>query len=97
MIKTLLLKNPSKRLSKTDDNFIGGADLIEYKIDNLTADQYTIKAELIYQTLGYNFAQNLFTDQSTEVARFKQMFNASTLKLTTIKSITFDINKILRK
>ncbi len=83
-----------KGLAKTDADFMGGADLVAYKINNLTAEQYTIEAELIYQTLGYAFAQNLFTDQSTEVARFKQMFNASTLKSTTMKTINFNISKI---
>jgi hypothetical protein len=81
-------------LAATDKNFIGGSDVIEFNINNLPAENYTIEAELIYQTLGYAFAQDLFTDPSTEAARFKQMFNASTLKSTSMNTIHFNISKI---
>lgn len=70
-----------------DDDFIGGSDSIHFALANLAGKNYTIEAELIYQTLGYAFAKDLFKDEAQEVRRFKQMFNASTLKSTTINKI----------
>lgn len=64
----------------TDANFVGGSDTLRFKLTGLTGQQYSVHAELLYQTLGYRFAQDMFTDTSAEVSQFKQMFNASTLK-----------------
>lgn len=77
----------------TDDDFIGGSDMISFNIANLSAANYRIEAELIYQTLGYAFAQDLFTDSAQEVSRFKQMFNASELKSTRMQTINVDISR----
>ena len=55
-------------------------------------NDYTIEAELIYQTLGYAFAQDLFTDQAKEVSQFKQMFNASSLKSMSMGKIIVSIS-----
>ncbi len=79
--------------ASNDPNFIGGSDVIEFNISHLTTEQYTIEAELIYQTLGYAFAQDLFADTSVEVARFKQMFNASSLKSTLMTRANANVSK----
>lgn len=76
-----------------DDDFIGGSDSIEFNLSNLPEKKYSIEAELIYQTLGYAFAQDLFTDSAQEVSRFKQMFNASELKSTQMKKIQLDVER----
>lgn len=55
---------------------------MQLKIPNMRADKYSIQAELIYQTLGFAFAKDLFKDQGNETSRFKQMLNASSLKST---------------
>jgi hypothetical protein len=39
------------------------------------------------------FAQDLFTDQAKEVSRFKQMFNASSLKSTFMSSVQTEVVK----
>ncbi|NOQ64853.1 MAG: hypothetical protein GQ582_10110 [Methyloprofundus sp.] len=78
--------------ANSDDDFIGGSDSLQFAIDNMTADLYTVEAELIYQTLGYAFAQDLFTDQAKEVSRFKQMFDASTLKSTPMGKIIITVS-----
>jgi len=76
-----------------DENFIGGSDRVEFVLNNLTASNYTIEAELIYQTLAYAFAQDLFKEQDHEITRFKQMFEASSLKSTSLVGISVSISK----
>lgn len=74
----------------SDSNFIGGSDQISYQIGGLPAGNYTIKAELVYQTLSHAFAEDLFADTTTpEVVDFKTMFDASTQKSTVIASAEF--------
>lgn len=74
----------------SDSNFIGGSDQISYQIGGLPAGHYTIKAELVYQTLSHAFAEDLFVDTTTpEVVDFKTMFDASTQKSTVIASAEF--------
>lgn len=77
----------------SDEDFIGGSDSVQFKLRDLQAENSSIEAELIYQTLGYAFAQDLFTDQAKEVSRFKQMFNASSLKSTAMSSVQTDVVK----
>ena len=76
-----------------DPNFIGGGDSVKFNIPNLSDNNYTIQAELIYQTLGYAFAQDLFKDQGDEISRFKQMFNASSLKSTITQRATLTVER----
>ncbi|NOQ16572.1 MAG: hypothetical protein GQ581_05895 [Methyloprofundus sp.] len=73
----------------TDSNFIGGSDEISYSLAGLTGDDYTVTVELLYQTLAYGFAQDLFQDTAKEVTDFKRMYDASNAKVTTITSETF--------
>lgn len=74
----------------SDADFIGGSDEIRYRIDNLPAGSYTVKAELVYQTLAHGFAQDLFNDTVTpEVLDFKTMYDAAADKTTVIASTDF--------
>ena len=74
----------------SDDNFVGGSDEIRYQIDSLPAGSYTVKAELVYQTLADGFAQDLFSDTVTpEVVDFKTLYDAATDKTTVIASAEF--------
>lgn len=72
-----------------DGNFVGGSDRISYRIADLPAGSYTVKAELVYQTLAYGFARDLFEDPSAEVNDFKKMYNESTNKATVLTSLQF--------
>ncbi len=77
-----------------DNNFVGGSDQISYRL-SLPAGNYTVKAELVYQTLSHAFAQDLFTDTVTpEVVDFKTMFDNSTQKSTVIAGVEFAGNVI---
>ncbi|WP_051906777.1 multiheme c-type cytochrome [Methylomarinum vadi] len=72
-----------------DNNFIGGSDRISYRIADLPAGSYTVQAELVYQTLAFGFARDLFEDPSAEVNDFKKMYNESTNKSTVLTSLQF--------
>ena len=80
-------------IAASDEDFIGGSDRVEFLLNNLTESSYTIEAELIYQTLAYAFAQDLFKEQDYEVTRFKQMFQSSALKSTSMGKIIVRITK----
>ncbi|MDD2761414.1 MAG: DUF642 domain-containing protein [Methylomonas sp.] len=74
----------------SDSNFIGGSDQISYQIGGLPVGNYSVKAELVYQTLSRAFAEDLFSDTVTpEVVDFKTMFDASTQKSSVIASAEF--------
>jgi len=74
-----------------DGNFVGGSDQIRYHIADLPAGNYTVKAELVYQTLSHAFARDLFEDTTTaEVVDFKSMFDASSQKSSVIASAEFN-------
>jgi len=73
-------------VAESDVDFIAGGDAVQFNLKQFPEQQYNIKAELVYQTMGYAFATDLFQDKSLEVSRFKQMFNASSLKSTAMAS-----------
>ena len=77
-----------------DGNFVGGSDTITYRVGGLDGGTYTIDAELLYQTLSYPFAQDLFTDTSAEAASFKGMYNASSMKTSQIASSSLSVEVI---
>jgi hypothetical protein len=75
-----------------DANFVGGSDQITYRVAGLTGSNYTVEAELIHQPLAYSFAQDLFSDStSNEAADFKTMFDASNSKTSRIALNTFNV------
>lgn len=78
--------------ASTDDNFIGGSDTITYSVSGLSGGNYTVTTELLYQTLAKAWAEDLFTDSSTEAASFKTMFDASSMKTTQITQITTSVS-----
>ena len=80
-----------KGLALIDGDFIGGSDQITYQISNLSNSSYTIEAELVYQTIAYSFAQDLFLESDTEVTDFKSMYDASEFKAIPITSLQFNV------
>ncbi|WP_305906402.1 multiheme c-type cytochrome [Methylomarinum sp. Ch1-1] len=74
-----------------DADFIGGSDRISYRIADLPAGSYTVKAELVYQTLAYGFARDLFEDSSAEVNDFKKMYHESADKATVLTTLQFAV------
>ncbi len=75
----------------TDVDFVGGSDQLSYRIGNLFAGSYTVRAELVYQTLAYGFARDLFEDSSAEVNDFKKMYNESNHKATVLTTLQFTV------
>jgi len=75
-----------------DANFIGGSDEIRYSLAGLSPDTYSVNVELVYQTLAYAFAQDLFKDSAKEVTDFKRLYNASNAKSSVITQQVFTVN-----
>jgi hypothetical protein len=69
-----------------DANFKGGSDTLTYDINatTLSATAARVEVELLYQTLSYPFAKDLFDDNTTESKSFERMFDASQMKTVKI-------------
>ena len=78
--------------AKDDTNFVGGSDTIRYAITNLQQQNFRIEVELLYQTLAYPFAQDLFSDTNEHSENFKAMFEVSNLKTSTIATLNQTIS-----
>jgi len=61
-------------LAVNDTDFIGGSDTVEYDVPLAPSSSYTVTATLMYQTLSYGFAQDLYKDDDLpEVAQMKEL------------------------
>lgn len=64
----------------TDDDFIGGSDRVTYQIPVSSASGLTVSVEMVYQTLGYRWAENLrvLSDPNTapEIETFIRYYDA---------------------
>ncbi len=74
-----------------DNDFIGGSDQIAYRVSGLAAATYTVRAELVYQTIAYGFVRDLFEDNSAEVNDFKKMYNESSSKSSVLTELEFTV------
>jgi hypothetical protein len=62
-----------------DGDFSGGGDRIRYTVDVGTAQgRFTVTAELLYQTIGYRWAENLRGYEGQEVDRFTSFYDQVT-------------------
>jgi hypothetical protein len=58
-----------------DANFIGGSDQVRYQVDLGDATgPFTVIVELLYQSIGYRWAQNLNRFDATEPQRFLDFY-----------------------
>jgi hypothetical protein len=58
-----------------DDNFTGGSDRIEYRVDiGAVTPPLTVTAELHYQSIGFRWAENLKSYQAPEPQRFVRYY-----------------------
>lgn len=57
-------------LALQDDDFIAGGDRVRYRIDVGTAGEVTVAASLLFQSIGYRWAENLTNYSSDETDRF---------------------------
>jgi hypothetical protein len=53
-----------------DVNFLGGGDVVTYLIPLSGSGPYTVTAELLFQSIGYRWAENLRRAQGAEIDRF---------------------------
>ena len=68
----------------SDADFTAGGDRVNYRVDGLAGSGYQIEVELVYQTLAFAFAQDLFRDDTDETNDFRLMYNNSNAKSTVI-------------
>lgn len=73
-----------------DPDFGAGSDLVTYRIDlDPKITLVKVAAELKYQTIAYGYLRDLQKDAADPtVARFFEMYNASTVRAETIASAT---------
>lgn len=76
-----------------DADFTAGGDDLQFKLAGFGAKRYSISAELIYQPLGYAFAQDMFLDKAPEIQNFQQMFTASQQKSSAIAQTVVSVER----
>lgn len=61
----------------TDDDFVGGQDKVTYRIP-VEGGQgpFTVAVELLYQSIGHRWAQNLMSKDTEEARTFGRYYNA---------------------
>lgn len=65
-------------LAQGDADFLGGADRITYAVNTAEREgPYEISVELLYQTVAWSFAQDLFRDSGDAVERFSGYYTAA--------------------
>ncbi len=83
--------------AETDTNFNYAWDWVLYSVrlpHGRPGEVYTVQAELLYQPLSYAYLKDLFLDQGEPaVARFKRMYEASTLRAETIATLSFSVTR----
>jgi hypothetical protein len=71
-----------------DDNFVAGGDSVRYELDlGAASGELTVEVELLFQSIGYRWAENLKAYRSAETDRFvryyEQSANVSAMRLAT--------------
>ena len=74
----------------TDANFKGGGDQITYKIP-AKSGSYTVKAELLYQEMGFAFARSLFAHSGTLVSTFNNYYRTTDSTPGVVATVSKDI------
>jgi hypothetical protein len=63
--------------AREDDDFTGATDRIRYSVAlKQSAGPYTLQAELLYQPIGYRWAQNLRQFEANETKRFVSFYES---------------------
>ena len=72
-----------------DANFVGGGDQVTYALDvSGQTGPFTVQAELLYQSLAYPHAQDLFQESTSLVTRFQELYQAADKAPVTVASVT---------
>jgi hypothetical protein len=76
-----------------DPDFVGGSDLVSYRIRGLAGGTYRIDVRLNFQSVGYNFIQDLITDDDEpRVALFRDLNDKAGTRFETIQTVTENVN-----
>jgi hypothetical protein len=66
-----------------DPDFVGGSDRVAYSVDaGRAAGPFTVEAELLYQSIGYRWAQNLRAYDAPEPQRFLRYYEEQAERAT---------------
>lgn len=77
-----------------DPDFSGGSDRIQYAFDLAESNgPYTLLAELLYQPIGFRWADNLGAHPSEEVNRFKSYYENVPNEPVIIDSISVELGE----
>ena len=68
---------PDPTRAADDETFVGGSDRVTYQVDlGEHSGPYTVSANLLYQSLSYPFAMDLFADEGPLVERFAGYYDS---------------------
>jgi hypothetical protein len=78
--------------ARDDVNFIDGVDKIQYLMTFESAQQpLTLTVELLYQSIGYRWAENLRGREGDEITRFTSYYDASPNLPVLIDSVVLEL------
>ena len=76
-----------------DLDFQGGSDSIHYQVSiDPTAGPFTVTAELLYQSIGYRWAQNLGRFDASEPQRFLSYYSTVPNLPVLISGVTIEVD-----
>jgi hypothetical protein len=75
-----------------DANFKGGGDEVTYRLQLKGAGPYTITAQLLYQEMGYRFAQSLFSHKDSLITGFNTSYQSMDKTPSVVASLTQTIS-----
>lgn len=77
-----------------DEDFSGGGDEIRYLVDVSGAEgPFSITVELLYQSIGYRWAENLREYQAMEIDRFLDFYDSTPNEPILIASQTLEVGE----
>jgi hypothetical protein len=77
--------------ASTDTNFTGGGDQVTYSI-RVPEGPLTVKADLLFQSVAYEFAEDLRPDNTDLVNRFMAQYDASDKTPITVATVQATVN-----
>jgi hypothetical protein len=77
-----------------DPDFIGGGDLVQYRVDIGGAQgPFSVAAEFLYQSIGYRWVENLRPQDAPEIARFLSYYEAVPNLPVVVASDSLDVEQ----
>jgi hypothetical protein len=78
--------------AREDENFLGGTDRIQYIVTLPEGSgPYTVTIELLYQSIGYRWAQDLREYSGSEIDRFLRYYDAIPNTPVVVASATIEV------